>query len=176
MAEKDRTVNAGSGKEFAAVVTRKDEFDGEINLEFKGLPPGFHATSPLTIQAGQTTAYGVLSADADAVFGKKNLHTAVHALPLGPTTGIRDLAAVRDGILVLAGPVNDQPVTPAVFLWNEKTAALRKLGELAIPDQYKKHKAETLLVLGDKKGKPYRVLVMFDGPENGGPTEYLIPR
>jgi hypothetical protein len=118
----------------------------------------------------------ILSADADAVFGKKNLHTAVHALPLGPTTGIRDLAAVRDGILVLAGPVNDQPVTPAVFLWNEKTGALKKLGELAIPDQYKKHKAETLLVLGDAKGKPYRVLVMFDGPENGGPTEYLIPR
>jgi hypothetical protein len=66
MAEKDRTVNAGSGKEFAAVATRKDEFDGEIKIEFKGLPPGFHVTSPLTIQAGQTTAYGVLSADVDA--------------------------------------------------------------------------------------------------------------
>ena len=66
MAEKDRTVNAGSGKEFTAVATRKDEFDGEIKIEFKDLPPGFHVTSPLTIQAGQTTAYGVLSADADA--------------------------------------------------------------------------------------------------------------
>ena len=66
MAEKDRTVNAGSGKEFAAIVTRKDEFDGEVKIEFKHLPPGFHVTSPLTIQAGQTTAYGVLSADADA--------------------------------------------------------------------------------------------------------------
>jgi WD40 repeat protein len=64
--EKDRTINAGSGKEFTAVVTRKDEFDGEIHLEFKGLPPGFHVSSPLTIQAGQTTAFGVLSADADA--------------------------------------------------------------------------------------------------------------
>ena len=66
MAEKDRTMNAGSGKEFAAVATRKDEFDGEIKIEFKDLPPGFHVSSPLTIQAGQTTAYGVLSADADA--------------------------------------------------------------------------------------------------------------
>lgn len=66
IAEKDRTVNAGSGKEFAAVATRKDEFDGEIKIEFKDLPPGFHVSSPLTIQAGQTTAYGVLSADADA--------------------------------------------------------------------------------------------------------------
>jgi WD40 repeat protein len=66
IAEKDRTINAGSGKEFAAVATRKDEFDGEIKIEFKDLPPGFHVSSPLTIQAGQTTAYGVLSADADA--------------------------------------------------------------------------------------------------------------
>jgi len=118
----------------------------------------------------------ILSADADAVFGKKKLRAAVHALPLGETTGIRDLAAVRDGILILTGPVNDQPVTPAVFLWNEKTGALKKLAELAIPPQYKKNKAETLLVLGDEKGKPYRVLVMFDGPANGGPTEYEIPR
>ena len=66
MTEKDRNVNQGSGKEFTAVVTRTDEFDGEIKIEFTGLPPGFHVSSPLTIQAGQTTAYGVLSADADA--------------------------------------------------------------------------------------------------------------
>ncbi|MGB9369376.1 MAG: DUF3616 domain-containing protein [Xanthobacteraceae bacterium] len=118
----------------------------------------------------------ILSADADAVFGKKTLRAKVHALPLGATTGIRDLAAVRDGVLILTGPVNDQPVTPAVFLWNQKTGALKKLGALAIPEEYKKHKAETLLVLRDEKNKPYRVLVMFDGPENGGPTEYEIPR
>ena len=36
----------------------------------------------------------ILSADADAVFGKKKLRAAVHVLPLGETTGIRDLAAV----------------------------------------------------------------------------------
>jgi uncharacterized protein DUF3616 len=118
----------------------------------------------------------ILSADADAVFGKKKMRAKVHALPLGDTTGIRDLAAVRDGILILTGPVNDQPVTPAVFLWNEETGALKKLGALAIPEAYKKHKAETLLVLRDEKKKPYRVLIMFDGPANGGPTEYEIPR
>jgi hypothetical protein len=66
VAEKDRTVNAGGGKEFAVVAKRRDEFDGEIKIELKHLPPGFHVTEPLTIQAGQTTAYGVLYADADA--------------------------------------------------------------------------------------------------------------
>jgi len=118
----------------------------------------------------------IVSVEADAVFGRKKLRAAVHALPLGDTTGIRDLAAVRDGVLILSGPVNDQAVTPAVFLWNEKTGVLKKLGELAIPEGYRKHKAETLLVLRDEKRKPYRVLVMFDGPANGGPTEYEIPR
>jgi WD40 repeat protein len=66
LVDKDRTVNAGSGKEFTVVATRKDEFDGEISLEIKDLPPGFHVSSPLTIEAGQTTAYGTLTADADA--------------------------------------------------------------------------------------------------------------
>jgi hypothetical protein len=31
-------------------------------------------------------------------------------------------------------------------------------------------------VLNDKTNEPWRVLVMFDGPENGAPTEYLVPR
>jgi WD40 repeat protein len=63
---KDLTVDAGSGKEFTVAATRKDEFDGEINIRFSKLPPGFHVTSPLVIQAGQTFAYGTLTADADA--------------------------------------------------------------------------------------------------------------
>jgi hypothetical protein len=60
------SVNAGSGKEFSVVAERLDDFDGEIRVEVAGLPPGFHASNPLVIQAGQTTAYGVITADADA--------------------------------------------------------------------------------------------------------------
>jgi hypothetical protein len=119
----------------------------------------------------------ILSADANAVFSdSKKLNAKLDTVALGETTGIRDLAPVENGILILSGPVNEQAVTPAVYHWNEQTGALRKLGDLAIPDAHKKHKAETLLVLRDAKKKPYRVLVMFDGPENGGPTEYVIPR
>lgn len=62
----DLTINTGSGKEFTVVADRIDEFDGEIRLEVSELPPGFHASSPVVIQAGQTTAYGVISADAGA--------------------------------------------------------------------------------------------------------------
>ncbi len=66
LADKDRTINAGSGKEFTVTATRDDEFAGEIHIDITGLPPGFHVSSPLTIEADQTTAYGTLTADADA--------------------------------------------------------------------------------------------------------------
>jgi WD40 repeat protein len=62
----DLAINAGSGKEFSVVAERIDDFDGEINIEVTGLPPGFHVSKPLVIQAGQTTAYGTITADANA--------------------------------------------------------------------------------------------------------------
>ncbi len=66
IAEKDLTINAGSGKEFTVTAIRKDEFEGAIDLTFSPLPRGFHVSGPLSIEAGQTTAYGVISADVDA--------------------------------------------------------------------------------------------------------------
>jgi hypothetical protein len=66
MDAKNLTINAGSGKEFTVNVTRKDEFDGEIRIDFSRIPHGFHVTKPLTIQAGQSFARGTLTADADA--------------------------------------------------------------------------------------------------------------
>jgi hypothetical protein len=119
----------------------------------------------------------IISVDAEAVFtADKGLDAAARTLHLGPHTGIRDLAAVSDGLLVLTGPVNEQAVTPAIFHWNPDTGALRLLKELKIPDMATEAKAETLLILKDADGEPWRALVMFDGPENGAPTEYLIPR
>jgi dipeptidyl aminopeptidase/acylaminoacyl peptidase len=63
---KDLNVNAGSGKEFTVAATRKDEFAGPIHIDIKGLPPGFHVTTPLVIEADQTTAFATLTADAEA--------------------------------------------------------------------------------------------------------------
>jgi hypothetical protein len=120
----------------------------------------------------------VLSADAEAVFTPDQpLHPTVTRLPLGPTTGIRDLAAVRDGLLLLTGPVNDQAVTPALLHWNDKTGALTPLGALLPPKNMPAGaKAETVLVLRDAPGKPLHLLIMYDGAENGFPTEYRVKR
>jgi dipeptidyl aminopeptidase/acylaminoacyl peptidase len=62
----DLTINAGSGKEFSVFAERLDDFDGEIRIENAGLPPGFHATAPLVIQAGQNFAYGTITAETGA--------------------------------------------------------------------------------------------------------------
>ncbi len=60
------TVNAGSAKEFKVTVQRLDDYDGPIRIDIDGLPPGFHATTPVVIQEGQIEAFGVLWADTDA--------------------------------------------------------------------------------------------------------------
>jgi hypothetical protein len=115
----------------------------------------------------------ILSAAIDGVFGIKPMDTKMHALALGEATGIRDLARVDSGFLVLTGGVNNQEFTPAVFHWNAATGALKKLGELG--DTPPGAKAETLLVL-EQQPQRYRVLVMYDGIANGRPTEYWLPR
>ncbi len=66
VAGENPVVNAGSGKEFSVSVERIDGFDGPVNIHIEGLPTGFHATSPLVIEAGQTTALGSINADATA--------------------------------------------------------------------------------------------------------------
>jgi mono/diheme cytochrome c family protein len=60
------SVPAGSGKEFSVSVDRKDGYDGPIEVNIEGLPPGFHVTSPLILQPGQFKAYGTINAVRDA--------------------------------------------------------------------------------------------------------------
>jgi hypothetical protein len=119
----------------------------------------------------------IISVDADAMFTPgKDLDASVKPLALGSSTGIRDLAAVSGGLLVLSGPVNKQAVTPAVRHWNPKTGALGAPAILELPDLGTELKAETLLILRDADTEPWRALLIFEGPLDGAPTEYLIPR
>lgn len=60
------SVSPGSGREFMLKVDRFDEFEGPITVEFADLPPGFTTLSPLTIEPGQTIAYGAIYAAPDA--------------------------------------------------------------------------------------------------------------
>ena len=57
----DLTVDTGSAREFKVSAQRIDQFEGPIRVEITDLPPGFTATTPLTIEAGQIEAFGVLT-------------------------------------------------------------------------------------------------------------------
>lgn len=88
------TVNAGSGREFNVTVDREDGFEGPIQVDIKGLPPGFHASTPVVIEAGQTIAYGVIWADADAVAPTdemKNQTTVTATAQIGAATVTHDV-------------------------------------------------------------------------------------
>jgi hypothetical protein len=59
-------VSPGSGAEFQLKALRKDDFEGPIEVHLENLPPGFRASGPIVIEAGQTFAYGAVYADAGA--------------------------------------------------------------------------------------------------------------
>ena len=113
----------------------------------------------------------ILSASVQSMFGAGPLNSAQHLVALGPRIGIRDMARVTGGILILAGPIADQVGPATVFRWNEVTNELRDLGLLAEPSN---RKAESLIVL-DEDPEFYTILVMYDDIANGGPTQYNIP-
>ena len=59
-------VNAGSGREFNVAVNRIDGFDGPVRIDISGMPPGYHATTPIIIEAGQDIAFGSINIEPDA--------------------------------------------------------------------------------------------------------------
>jgi hypothetical protein len=66
LAGADLTVGPGSGQAFSLNAERTDGFEGEILIEISGLPPGFSASTPVSIQAGHTEAKATLNAALDA--------------------------------------------------------------------------------------------------------------
>jgi hypothetical protein len=110
-------------------------------------------------------------------------------LGLGDNAGIRDLAKVADGVLILSGRSDDErgdqqftcgeqrapsSPPPSVWFWSGKDKdAAKPLGPL--PGVAATESAETLLVLEESE-TAYRVLVLFDGVANGGPVEFTIDK
>jgi WD40 repeat protein len=66
VSRKSFAVPAGSGQECIVVVERLDGFDGPIDLRLEGLPAGFRASAPTTVEAGHREAKIVVFADRDA--------------------------------------------------------------------------------------------------------------
>ena len=116
----------------------------------------------------------VLSVALAGLFGDDPDQARLFRLPVGAGRGVRDLAAFRDRILVLIGPTGDGEGSYTVHSWDGRSNALRQLADLnaRIPDMAKK-KPEAILPL-DANAAGLRILVLFDGGDQGTPTELTI--
>jgi uncharacterized protein DUF3616 len=116
----------------------------------------------------------ILSASVENVFASSGpLNATVTMLALGgPAFGIRDLATVSDGLLILAGPGRSVVGRPSLFHWNDTTGQLKLVGNIAEPAD---RNGEALLLLAEDP-EFFRFLLMFDGAPNGGPLEYFVSR
>ncbi|GAA0566216.1 hypothetical protein GCM10009416_00200 [Craurococcus roseus] len=140
--------------------------DGTMHLGFRAPSPGGQAF--------------VVSVPEQAVFGQAAPSTTVSRLALGADRrgrerGIRDLAPVAGGFLVLAGPAlpegDEAEGGAVVFFWpgpGSQAVPLRPVGL-----ERAGVKPEALLVLGEDAAS-YRALVIHDGVEGGAPTEYKV--
>ncbi len=127
----------------------------------------------------------LISASAEALFAPGAAPLAPetiknYALALGDGAGIRDLAALSNGdLLVLSGPTLEQDGVPyALWRYTPSSNGLVTLGELEgrKNDKGKTAKAETVVILDEAKdGKALKVLVAYDNASNGMPITLDVP-
>jgi len=155
----------------------------------------------------QNAAAWVLSVDSEALFSQTaNVKPTLYRLALGANRGIRDLVAVDNGLLILAGPddAETQPAPDWTVSWWDGLPPAQAVTEAAF-DASKTNTAalppvatpRTLARLDlssiktracDKEVKPeaitllqsdatrYRLLVLSDGLCDGGARVFEVPR
>lgn len=113
----------------------------------------------------------ILSVAIDTLFAGAGTEHRLFRLELGEGRGVRDLASFETGLLILAGPAADGPGVYAVFAWDGKSDLVEPLAELT---QFAAaRKPEGLLPL-DKSAAGLRILIVFDGDEEGTPTPVTV--
>jgi len=124
----------------------------------------------------------VLEVCAEGLFGAKKTGYKLRQLPLGHGLGIREIAVVKGGFLILAGnagsaPSLKFPLSPdfdekrpyPLFFWSgEKVVPLGNLPESP-------GKAEGLLVTVDEMGW-WEVVVFYDSVKNGGARRFRVDK
>ena len=93
--------------------------------------------------------------------------------------GVRDLIAVKNGLLILAGPIGDGSETYRLCYWNgedhvpgtdveraRQDLGLKSLGDLPMPDSRGPLKAEGMALVRET-AQTWELIVMFDGDSGG---------
>jgi hypothetical protein len=111
------------------------------------------------------------------------------SINVGKGRAIRDLLAVSDGVLVLAGPDDDEKnasIGWIVSRWDGqetpdpegqiKTLATLDLSNVKLHSCDHEPRPEALAITADKPGEAYQALIFSDGMCDGGPLRFTIPR
>lgn len=136
--------------------------------------------------AKDRTAY-ILRVASRALFEGGDLTPRLFTVvDVGKASGIRDLLAVPEGLLVLVGPDDDskENIPWWIGFWDGNDAGgeikLRPLAELKLPEVgghacHEEVKPEAMTLLTD--GPDFRrILILSDGLCDGGPLSYRIPK
>jgi hypothetical protein len=95
--------------------------------------------------------------------------------------GVRDIARVSDGFLILSGPVGDRVSPHHICWWNGRDCVVGEgspggrvecLAEVPAPS---KAKPEGLAVLRERE-ESYDVVIMYDSADRGALTRYRLEK
>lgn len=130
----------------------------------------------------------IASVDAQAFFAGTDPGFTVTRVPVGDRRGLRDMTAVSDGILLLAGPddnAHSREAGWAVALWNDQQEAGKRaepkrlatldLSTVALGKCDQEIKPEAMTVL-QESARGFKLLVLSDGMCDGGAMVFDIAR
>lgn len=115
----------------------------------------------------------VLETTGAAIFDGAAPEAKLHILPLGKGTGMRALATVRDGLLILSGDsggTGPAAPAPALFFWKPDTAPVR-LGDVPAGGA----KPEAMMVVGESDNA-IRLVMISDGLAYGNPVTLTLSK
>jgi len=172
----------------AAVIAATPPLDGfmrrslqenGVNIEGLAVRGGqLHAGFRSPVLDGQGFILRVAVADLFGDAPAESVARRVFAVRLRERCGVRDLAKVKGGFLVLTGQAppalqgRAEHEPAEIYWWDGADGATVLLGRLG--GRAPGAKPEALLVL-DENSSTYRVLVLSDGVAGGAPTEYIVP-
>lgn len=129
----------------------------------------------------------ILSIDADALFKTgataQSVNAVVTGIEIGADRGIRDLLARKDGVLILAGPDDDDKnVGWTISLWNDRanppSQKIETIGRLTLDKVEKRQscddelKPEAMALIDDNNQD--RIIILSDGMCDGGPLVFNL--
>lgn len=121
----------------------------------------------------------VVKVAADSLFGgAQPAKGSLHKVALGEGRGVRDLAVVKDGVLILTGKSTPEadgetPLPATLVFWRGDDQPAIPIATLTPSPTI--DKPEALLVLGEDQ-QSWRVLILGEGKGSIEPQEYRLPK